>query len=156
VAEALVEKLLTAGSYSIRVIDLAEYSDQLFTWPSETIDELNRTVAEAGLVIVASPTYKATFTGLLKAFLDRYPSRGLNGVVAIPVMTGADLRHAMGPEVNLRPLLVELGAVVPTQALYFVTDQIERMDDILDEWVVDTLARLRAQLPNVFPSAVPA
>ena len=29
-------------------------------------------VGEADLVVVASPTYKGTYTGLLKLFLDRF------------------------------------------------------------------------------------
>ncbi|HAQ60277.1 MAG TPA: NADPH-dependent FMN reductase [Microbacterium sp.] len=133
VAETLVEKLLTAGSYELTVIDLAEYSDEIFTWPSETMAALNAKVAGSDLAVFASPTYKATYTGLLKAFLDRYPANGLAGVTAIPVHTGGDLAHAMGPTVTLAPLLVELGAVVPGRGFYFVAGNMDHLDEILDE-----------------------
>jgi FMN reductase len=66
-------------------------------------------------------------------------------VTAIPVMTGADLTHAIGVEAHLRPLLVELGAVVPTKGLYFVTGQMDQMDDIVSAWSVDASDRLRQQ-----------
>lgn len=36
------------------------------------VRRLNARVAESDLAVFASPTYNATFTGLLKAFLDRY------------------------------------------------------------------------------------
>ncbi len=149
IATTLVETLLAPDTYKLTVIDLADHAGHLFDWPSDELAALNQEVAESDLLIVASPTYKATYTGLLKAFLDRYPNLGLRGVVAIPVMTGADLRHAMGPEVNLRPLLVELGAIVPTPGLYFVMDQMDKLDAVVTEWVVQARAVLGAHLPGV-------
>ena len=85
VAVELARALLGSAEHSFRVIDLADYSDRVFSWPSDEMAELNAVVAESDLVIFGSPTYKATYTGLLKAFLDRYPTNGLQGVVAIPV-----------------------------------------------------------------------
>ncbi|HEY0247022.1 MAG TPA: NAD(P)H-dependent oxidoreductase [Gryllotalpicola sp.] len=135
VARTLVETLLDPESYRLTVIDLVEHASAVFDWPSPTMAELSERVASSGLLIVASPTYKASYTGLLKAFLDRYPNAGLAGVVAVPVMTGADMGHAMGPDVHLRPLLVELGASVPTKGLYFVTGEMDRLQERLDAWV---------------------
>jgi FMN reductase len=149
VAEALVESLLPAGAYDLSVIDLAEHSKQIFEWPSEEMAALNQTVAESDLLVVASPTYKATYTGLLKGFLDRYPANGLRGVTAIPVMTGADLTHSMGPDVHLRPLLVELGASVPTRGLYFVASQMDRLDEIIEAWTAENAATLGLSQPLV-------
>ncbi|GAA2588303.1 hypothetical protein GCM10010399_17860 [Dactylosporangium fulvum] len=127
-----------------RVVDLARYAHRIFEWPSEELSELNEAVAASDLVIFGSPTYKATYTGLLKGFLDRYPAAGLKDVCAIPVMTGANRTHAMGPEVNLRPLLVELGAIVPTRGLYFETPHMARADLLLREWVAENAIGLEA------------
>ena len=110
IAELLVEKLLDQGTYEAQVIDLADYTNEIFAWPSEVMGSLNAVVADSDLAIFASPTYKATYTGLLKAFLDRYPANGLAGVTAIPVHTGADFTHSMGPTFTLSPLLVERGS----------------------------------------------
>jgi len=145
VAETLVEKLLAPGSYDLEIIDLADYTAEIFAWPSEKMSALNARVSESDLAVFASPTYKASYTGLLKAFLDRYPANGLTGVTAIPVHTGGDLTHAMGPTVNLAPLLVELGAVVPGRGFYFVAGQMDQLDELVEraaaEYVVN-LARL--------------
>jgi FMN reductase len=140
VARTLIEKMLAPGSYRLNVVDLAEFASQIFEWPSETMKVLTQTVAASDLVVVASPTYKATYTGLLKSFLDRYPHNGLRGVTAIAVMTGADQRHAMAPDMHLRPLMVELGAVLPTKSLFFMATQMDRMDQVIEEWVDDNLA----------------
>jgi FMN reductase len=130
VATVLAEQLLGDAEHDLETIDLADHAGEIFQWPSDRMAAFNARVAASDLVFVASPTYKATYTGLLKAFLDRYPANGLKGVTAIPVMTGGDLTHAMGPDVNLAPLLVELGASVPVRGFYFVASQMDRLDEV--------------------------
>ena len=151
VAETLVDKLLVPGSYDLEIIDLADHSASIFTWPSEEMAALNARVAESDLAVFASPTYKASYTGLLKAFLDRYPANGLTGVTAIPVHTGADLSHAMGPTVNLAPLLVELGAVVPGRGFYFVAGHMDQLDELVEPAAAESTANL-ARLATVSAS----
>lgn len=145
VAEAVTSSLSLSDT-DVTVIDLADHADALFQWPSQQIDELAAEVVASDLLVVASPTYKATYTGLLKAFLDRYDSDALAGVTAVPVMTGASAAHSMAPEVCLRPLLVELGAVVPCRALYFITQQMDRMDELVSAWEANNAAPIKASL----------
>jgi FMN reductase len=136
IAESLAQRIAeTVGGAELFTVDLATVAGRLFDWPSDELAELNASVAAADLVVVASPTYKASYTGLLKAFLDRYPNAGLAGTVAVPVMTGASELHAVAADVHLRPLLVELGASVPTRSLYFVMTRMAELDTVLDEWV---------------------
>lgn len=144
VAELLVEKLLTPGSFDLDVVDLADHTDEIFAWPSEKMSSLNTAVAASDLVVFASPTYKATYTGLLKAFLDRYPANGLAGVTAIPVHTGADFTHAMGPTFTLAPLLVELGATVPGRGFYLALSQMDKLDEVMEAAVGEYAANLAA------------
>ena len=68
--------------------------------------------------MVASPTYKATYTGLLKLFFDGYGPEPLAGTAAVPLMIGAGPAHALAVDVHLTPLLHELGASVPWRGLY--------------------------------------
>lgn len=89
------------------------------------------------LLVVASPTYKGAYTGLLKLFLDRFPSNALSGVVAVPLMLGAGPGHALAAEVYLKPVLAELGASTPTRALYLLDtafDDPAVLDPWLDTW----------------------
>jgi FMN reductase len=141
--EALAARL-SDTSDSVTVIDLADHAGDLFAWPSGAVDELIAAVASSDVLIVSSPTYKATYTGLLKAFLDRYGSHGLRGVTAIPLMTGASATHAMAPDTTLRPLLVELGACVPGASLYVETPQIDSLDDQITEWLQHNGSLVRA------------
>jgi FMN reductase len=125
-------------------IDLAPYGAELFDWSSATVRQFADALSAAKLAIVASPTYKATYTGLLKVFLDWFPQTGLAGVVAVPVMVGAGPGHSLAVEVHLRPLLVEIGATVPTRGLYVTEDRFEDLSAVIDEWLVQAGPALRA------------
>ncbi len=135
------------------VVDLAEHTGELFDWSSSTISELVEEVSGSDVVIVASPTYKATYTGLLKVFLDRFPHQGLGGVTAVPLMLGAADTHALAVEHTLRPLLVELGASVPTRGL-FVLDSQHADAAPYDAWLATAQEHL--PVPTPVPSALPA
>jgi FMN reductase len=101
------------------VVDLAELGARLLDWQDETVAGLVAEVGAADLVVFASPTYKAAYTGLLKLFLDRFKTDGLGGI-AIPLMLGGGPGHALAPELTLRPVLTEVGGIVPTKGLYVV------------------------------------
>jgi FMN reductase len=116
------------------VIDLAEHAPRLFDWADPELTRLSSEVAAADVAIFASPTYKAAYTGLLKAFLDRYGSNGLAGVTAIPVMTGGWPGHLLAVEVHLRPVLVELGASVPSRGLYVTEPELASLTAAVGKW----------------------
>lgn len=101
------------------VVDLADLGPALLDWTDPGVSALVEQVSAADLVVVASPTYKAAYTGLLKLFLDRFPTDGLRGV-AVPLMLGAGPGHALAPELTLRPVLTEIGGLVPAKGLYVV------------------------------------
>jgi FMN reductase len=80
-----------------------------------------KTVQESALVVFASPTFKATYTGLLKLFLDQFAGgTGLQDVVAVPLMLGAGPGHAMAPDLTLKPVLSELGGTCALPGLYLI------------------------------------
>ena len=136
VAEAVASHVTGAipGSHQATTFELSELIDELFDWNSARVGEVNEAVRAADLAIFASPTYKASFTGLLKVFLDRYPSDALAGLVAIPVMLGAGPMHQLAVETQLRPVLVELAAIVPTKGLFVVDSQLDTLDGVIDTW----------------------
>src|SRR3954454_12084530 len=108
-----------AGAEPELVVDLADLGPALLDWSDPQVAELVAEVGAADLVVFASPTYKGTYTGLLKLFLDRFATDGLGGV-AVPLMLGAGPGHALAPELTLRPVLTEIGGLVPAKGLYVV------------------------------------
>jgi FMN reductase len=130
-------------------VDLAEHAGRLFDRDDEELERMLARVAGSRVLVVASPTFKATYTGLLKSFFDRYGNNALSGVVAVPLMVGAAPVHALAPEVHLRPLLVELGASVPTRGLYVMESQLPSLDDVVHGWIAEGGPRIRRSLSDV-------
>jgi FMN reductase len=127
-------------------VDLAEHASSLFDWSDAELTRLTAEVAAAGLAVFASPTYKATYTGMLKAFLDRYGNNGLAGTVAVPVMTGGWPGHLLAVEVHLRPVLVELGATVPARGLYVTEPEFGNLDAAVARWAETAVPLIRRAL----------
>ena len=133
---------LSTAQGELVVVDLADLGPKLFDWSDPEVGTAVERIAACRLVVVASPTYKASYTGLLKAFLDWYSTTGLGGVTAIPLMVGAGPHHALAVEVHLRPVLVEIGASVPTRGLYVLEAQLDHLDEVIGEWLVEAGPRL--------------
>jgi len=108
--------------------DLATYGAGLLDWSDPAVAQAVKQVQASDLVIVASPTYKGAYTGLLKLFLDRFGAGSLSAVRAVPVMLGGHWRHALAPEVFLKPVLNEIGASTPTAALYLLDSEWDDAD----------------------------
>lgn len=140
-AAHLVAERLTGRRADVD-IDLASFGPALLDWTSEAVADAVARVEASSLLVVASPTYKATYTGLLKLFLDRIGGGALNGLPAVPLMLGGHWRHALAAELHLKPLLAELGAATPTPALYLLDSEWEA-SETLDGW----LAAARRTLP---------
>jgi FMN reductase len=129
-------------------IDLTEHAAHLFDRSDPALTRLNEEVAASDIAIFGSPTYKASYTGMLKAFLDRYGSNGLAGVVAVPVMTGGWPGHLLAVEVHLRPVLVELGATVPARGLYVIEPELPELDAVVAKWAATAAPLITRALKN--------
>lgn len=134
VAERVAAKVASLNGGDTEVVELIDVAAELFSWTSATMAELTARVHAADAAVFASPTYKASFTGLLKAFLDRYGTNGLAGLVSVPVMLGGAPHHALAVETQLRPVLVDLAAVLPTKGLYVVDSEMDNLDDQIAGW----------------------
>ena len=54
-----------------------------------------KTVEEADGVVVATPIYKASFSGMLKTFLDLLPQWAFRGKYVLPIATGGASAHVL-------------------------------------------------------------
>ncbi|GGA62229.1 FMN reductase [Pseudoclavibacter endophyticus] len=137
-AARLVAEQFADDPAEIGEVDVIKLGVGLLGWGDEAVARAVSTVRSSDIVVIASPTYKATYTGVLKLFLDQFDAaNGLAGVTAIPLMLGAGPAHFMAPEVHLKPLLVELGATVPCAGLYLgdkTFDEPGAFDAWLGQW----------------------
>lgn len=131
-AEMVAERL--TGAPPSTVIELADLGPGLLGWGDPAVEAAKQAVHDADLVVWATPTYKATYTGLLKLFLDQFGAGELHGTTAIPLMLGGSPRHALAGELTLKPVLSEIGCSCPTPAL-FLLDSSWQSSPELDAWL---------------------
>jgi FMN reductase len=93
-----------------------------------------RALREADLLVVATPTYKGSYTGILKVLLDQLPANALAGKRAVPVVTAGIAPQAAAAESLLRQLLVELGADVVDPGLPVVEAQLPESAAVAEKY----------------------
>ena len=124
-----------SGGQVDTVIDLVELKPWLFDFGASELAPALEQVLQADVLVVGSPVYKATYTGLLKAFCDHISQGQLTGMLALPSMMGGADQHALAVELQLRPLLVELGATCATPGLFVLESQVDELEAIAGRYV---------------------
>jgi FMN reductase len=106
-------------------------------------------IPTATLLVVATPTYRGAYTGLLKLFADDLPARALADTVAVGVQTAASPAHLPAGEAHLRPLLLELGATVPAPVLAVAEPDLADPAAVITAWSETAAAALSGALAGL-------
>lgn len=108
--ETIAHRIAPRVRGQVDVIDIADLAPALGqavgfkNLPREVVEAQDR-LADADLLILGSPVYKASYSGLFKHFLDLLEPTRLAGKVGILAATGGSDRHALVLEHQFRPLL---------------------------------------------------
>jgi FMN reductase len=93
--------------------------------PPERLDDDTASIvaalAGADCVLLASPVYRASFTGALKNLLDLTPLETLRAKPIGIVAMGASPHHYLGVDWHLRAVLAWFGALVAPTSVYLET-----------------------------------
>lgn len=123
-------------------------------------------VASAQVIVVATPVYKAAYSGLLKVFLDLLAQSALQGKTVLPLATGGSPHHMLALDYALRPVLQSLAArhILPgiyasdaqitstAQGVYTVgTDIAARLDDAVHTLITEALRPSSGQSAGFAP-----
>lgn len=81
-------------------------------------------VAGARGVVIATPVYKAAYSGLLKSFLDLLPQFGLREKVVLPLAMGGTVAHVLAIDYALRPVLSSLDPLHVVPGLFVLDKQL--------------------------------
>jgi FMN reductase len=79
-------------------------------------------VTEADGLIVVTPVFTASYSGLFKSFFDLIDPDALTGKPVLVAATGGTARHSLVLEHALRPLLAYLRATVVPTAVYAASE----------------------------------
>lgn len=104
----LQDKGVEVVSYQVRDFPAEDLLHARFDSP-KVIDLLQQ-VANADGLVIATPVYKASFSGALKTVLDLLPERALAHKVVLPMATGGSIAHMLAVDYALKPVLSALKA----------------------------------------------
>jgi FMN reductase len=108
----------------LRVRDLSPQALLLADFGHPSISQATGQVARADVIIVATPVYKAAYSGVLKVFLDLLPQDGFKNKVVLPLATGGSPHHMLALDYSLRPVLQSLGAKHILPGIYATDAQV--------------------------------
>lgn len=71
-------------------------------------------------VVFVTPTYKASYSGMMKTFIDLLPQRALAGKAVLPLAVGGSLAHVLMLDYAFRPVLHSLGVRHSVQGCFLI------------------------------------
>lgn len=77
-------------------------------YQDQALQAFHECINKAKKIIVATQVYKASFTGVLKTYLDLIPPKGFKGKDILPIVLGGSLAHYLMLDNSLKPVLASL------------------------------------------------
>ncbi|GHG28027.1 hypothetical protein GCM10018777_49210 [Streptomyces albogriseolus] len=119
-----------ADPAGVRVVELRDLAVQIahtFTngFPGPALSEAFDAVTGADGLIVVTPVFSASYSGLFKSFFDALSSTDPEALTGTPVLiaaTGGSARHSLVLDHALRPLFSYLRAVVVPTGVYAASE----------------------------------
>ncbi|WP_029523743.1 NADPH-dependent FMN reductase [Polaromonas glacialis] len=125
-------RLARSGGLKVERLNIRELPAQallLAEWGDPEIVKALAQVQRARAIVVATPVYKAAYSGVLKVFLDLLPQTALKEKTVLPLATGGSPHHMLALDYALRPVLQSLSARHILPGVYATDAQIARSAD---------------------------
>lgn len=123
-AAAVREELAGHGVRSeIRLIELRDHAHDIVNalvarFPSGPLKEVVDAVTGADGLIVVTPIFNASYSGLFKSFFDVFTDGALAGKPVLAAATGGTARHSLALEYAVRPMFSYLRAIMLPTAVF--------------------------------------
>lgn len=144
---------LEARGVEVREIGVRNFSPEVLLFADfahPQVSELRELVAQADGLLVATPVYKASFSGALKTLLDLLPERALEHKAVLPIATGGSSAHLLAVDYALKPVLAALKAQEMLQGVFAQDGQIQYASSSTPELLDAALqARLEESLEHL-------
>jgi FMN reductase len=122
-------RLALKGELKVERLNIRELPAEallLAQWGHPAIVKALAQVERARAIVVATPVYKAAYSGVLKVFLDLLPQTALAGKTVLPLATGGSPHHMLALDYALRPVLQSLSARHILPGVYATDAQLAR------------------------------
>ncbi|KRC31736.1 FMN reductase [Oerskovia sp. Root22] len=115
---------VTAEVTTVELRDVAHaVTDAMLTgFASGDLAEVIEKVTGADALVLVTPLFTTTYSGLFKSFVDILDKDSLQGMPVLLGATGGTSRHSLAVEYSMRPLFTYLHADVATTSVFAATD----------------------------------
>lgn len=155
----LAQRLTAATTEALEEVDVSrvelrdvahQLTDQILTgFAPPELAAAEAAVAAADGVIVVTPVFSASYSGLFKTFFDVLEPGALDGTPVLLAATAGTARHSLVIEHALRPLLAHLRAVTVPTGVFAATDDFAGTD--LDARIGRAAGELAVLMGKVSP-----
>ncbi|MET7849513.1 FMN reductase [Streptomyces avermitilis] len=126
-ADRLAKATAARVPAEVEVVELRDLAVEIahnFTngFPGRALGAAIGAVTEADGLIVVTPVFSASYSGLFKSFFDVLEQGALAGKPVLIAATGGSARHSLVLEHALRPLFAHLRAVVVPTGVYAASE----------------------------------
>lgn len=111
-------------------------------------------IEQADLLLVGSPVYRASYTGLFKHLFDLVDHQSLKGVPVVLAATGGSERHALMIDHQLRPLFAFFQAHTLPYGLYANVEAFDDQHRLVDSAQFERIERVLDTVEAFFPLPV--
>lgn len=156
--DAVAQRLQFRGvrTERLQIRDLSPQALILADFGNPSISHALGRVARADVVVVATPVYKAAYSGVLKVFLDLLPQNALADKTVLPLATGGSPNHMLALDYALRPVLQSLGAKQILSGIYATDSQVAVSESEAYEVNADIGQRLDDAVNTLVREVLPA
>ena len=146
---------------ALQVVELRDHAQDLTNhlltgFPSPSLQGAIDGVLAADGLIVVTPIFSASYSGLFKMFFDVIERDGLAGLPVLIAATAGTARHSLALEQALRPLFAYLNAAVVPTAVYAATEDWGSGGVAADGHLVERIDRAARELAGAMGGRVPA
>ena len=139
-------------SYQVRDFPAEDLLHARFDSPK--IIDLLQQIENADGLVIATPVYKASFSGALKTVLDLLPERALSHKVVLPIATGGSIAHMLAVDYALKPVLSALKAQEMLHGIFAEDSQIAYGEGSAQAQLVPILEQRLSEALEQFYSAL--
>ena len=113
------------------------------------IVKAHKKIEDSEVVVIVTPVYKASFTGVLKTYLDLLPQNGLENKIVLPIAIGGTFGHLLMIDYALKPVLAALGATHILKGTFILDSQVKKLEDNRYALDVEAIKRLEGSLNSI-------
>lgn len=131
-SEAVQDAVNGVSITTVELRDIAQnsLSTMLSGFPVGGAKTALEAVQRADGLVLVTPLFNGTFSGLFKSFMDIIPSDALTGKPVLLGATGGTPRHSLAIDFALRPLMAYYKADVMPTAVFAATDDWSDVDEV--------------------------